>query len=111
MVVVGLLLNEHIKLYSDTFGDGLHCVSDIDECETSKPCIHTAICQNFVGGFNCSCPKGFKGDGKKYGTGCLPSREDIGKDEQSRDRDVIIALCKYIKTVLLLTKYSHRLDD
>uniref|UniRef100_A0A2N9F2V7 NOTCH1 EGF-like calcium-binding domain-containing protein n=1 Tax=Fagus sylvatica TaxID=28930 RepID=A0A2N9F2V7_FAGSY len=40
------------------------------------PCIHTNTCQNFVGGFNCSCPKGFKGDGKKNGTGCPPRGED-----------------------------------
>uniref|UniRef100_A0A2N9GFE5 EGF-like domain-containing protein n=1 Tax=Fagus sylvatica TaxID=28930 RepID=A0A2N9GFE5_FAGSY len=48
---------------------------DIDECKTSDTCIHTDTCQNLVGGFICSCRKGFKGDGKKYGTGCLPSGE------------------------------------
>ena len=105
MVIVGLLLNEHIKLYSDTLWDGLHCVSDIDECQTSKPCIHTDTCQNFPGGFNCSCPKGFKGDGIKNGTGCPLSGED------SHSRGVIIAVCKYIKIVLLLIEYSHGLDD
>ena len=77
-------------------------VSDIDECETSKPCIHTAICQNFVGGFNCSCPKGFKGDGMKTGSGCPRSG-----DQDSHSRGVNIALCKYIKIELLLIEYSH----
>uniref|UniRef100_A0A2N9FF68 EGF-like domain-containing protein n=1 Tax=Fagus sylvatica TaxID=28930 RepID=A0A2N9FF68_FAGSY len=59
---------------------------DIDECQTSKPCIHTDTCQNFVGGFNCSCPKGFKGDGIKTESGCPRSGED------SLSRVVIIAL-------------------
>ena len=96
------MLNEHIKLYSDTLWDGLHCVSDIDECQTSKPCIHTDACHNFVGGFKCSCPKGFKGNGIKGGSGCTRSGDSRG---------VIIALCKYIKIVLLLIEYSHGLDD
>ncbi|XVE80802.1 hypothetical protein DITRI_Ditri15bG0009500 [Diplodiscus trichospermus] len=43
---------------------------DIDECQTLKPC--NGICQNLPGSYNCSCPKGFEGDGWKNGTGCLP---------------------------------------
>ncbi|XVF37040.1 hypothetical protein REPUB_Repub19eG0111400 [Reevesia pubescens] len=41
---------------------------DINECETLKPCNGT--CDNLLGSYNCSCPKGFVGDGWKNGTGC-----------------------------------------
>ncbi|KAL8481912.1 hypothetical protein ACS0TY_027616 [Phlomoides rotata] len=43
---------------------------DIDECKASKPC--EGACTNLVGSYLCSCPKGFKGDGKKDGAGCYP---------------------------------------
>ena len=42
--------------------------SDIDECSTLNPCNGT--CQNLPGSFNCACPKGYEGDGRKDGTGC-----------------------------------------
>ncbi|MBA0761696.1 hypothetical protein Gotri_024308, partial [Gossypium trilobum] len=42
----------------------------INECETLKPCSGT--CHNLPGSYNCSCPKGFEGDGRKKGTGCNP---------------------------------------
>ncbi|MBA0870446.1 hypothetical protein Goshw_012605 [Gossypium schwendimanii] len=43
---------------------------DIDECETLKPCIKIGTCHSTPGSYNCSCPHGFKGDGRKNGTGC-----------------------------------------
>ncbi|KAL4271915.1 hypothetical protein GQ457_13G003350 [Hibiscus cannabinus] len=43
---------------------------DINECETLKPC--SRICNNLVGSYNCSCPEGFEGDGRRNGTGCSP---------------------------------------
>ena len=36
--------------------------SDIDEC-ISRPCDTNATCDNFVGSYNCTCKKGFTGDG------------------------------------------------
>ncbi|GFS34970.1 wall associated kinase 5 [Actinidia rufa] len=47
---------------------------DIDECMISSPCNMT--CRNLPGTYNCSCPKGFEGDGSKYGSGCrqIPSK-------------------------------------
>ncbi|XP_052151556.1 wall-associated receptor kinase 2-like [Oryza glaberrima] len=45
------------------------CV-DIDECNDGNfyPCTHKCI--NIAGGYNCTCPMGMTGDGKKQGTGC-----------------------------------------
>ncbi|KAK5842712.1 hypothetical protein PVK06_005097 [Gossypium arboreum] len=45
-------------------------LSDIDECETLRPCSST--CHNKFGGFYCSCPKGYEGDGRRDGSGCSP---------------------------------------
>ncbi|PSS00112.1 Wall-associated receptor kinase [Actinidia chinensis var. chinensis] len=41
---------------------------DIDECRISSPCNMT--CHNLPGTYNCSCPKGYEGDGRKNGLGC-----------------------------------------
>ncbi|KAK5840404.1 hypothetical protein PVK06_009304 [Gossypium arboreum] len=47
---------------------------DINECESMSPCNGTARCTNLPGTYNCSCPVGYEGDGKKSGTGCsLPN--------------------------------------
>ncbi|XP_042042031.1 wall-associated receptor kinase-like 6 isoform X2 [Salvia splendens] len=47
---------------------------DIDECadNSTNTCVSNSICQNGPGMFRCSCPKGYIGDGKKDGTGCIP---------------------------------------
>ncbi|XVE61194.1 hypothetical protein DITRI_Ditri06bG0020000 [Diplodiscus trichospermus] len=47
-----------------------HGCQDIDECLTLKPCNGT--CHTLAGSYNCSCPEGFEGDGRKNGTGCSP---------------------------------------
>lgn len=46
-------------------------MADINECEdpNNNPC--SKICINTPGDYNCSCPFGYYGDGKKNGTGCL----------------------------------------
>ncbi|XP_057797247.1 wall-associated receptor kinase-like 8 [Salvia miltiorrhiza] len=48
---------------------------DINECNSDElnPCDANAICTNTIGSVNCSCPKGYNGDGKKNGKGCIPS--------------------------------------
>ncbi|KAK4419957.1 Wall-associated receptor kinase [Sesamum alatum] len=43
---------------------------DINECD-SNPCHPKAICLNVPGSFICSCPPDYRGDGAKYGTGCI----------------------------------------
>ncbi|KAI3954446.1 hypothetical protein MKW92_014679 [Papaver armeniacum] len=47
---------------------------DVNECDdpSGSPCAE--ICTNTIGSYNCSCPKGSRGDGRKDGTGCI--RED-----------------------------------
>lgn len=39
-------------------------VADVDECE-SKPCHEHGMCTNLQGSFNCTCKKGYVGDGTK----------------------------------------------
>ncbi|TYI92753.1 hypothetical protein E1A91_D02G093100v1 [Gossypium mustelinum] len=60
---------------------------DINECESMSPCNGTARCTNLPGTYNCSCPVGYEGDGKKSGTGCsLPNKD------QSKTSPLIAAL-------------------
>lgn len=58
-------------------------LQDIDECKDKNkyPCTHKCI--NRIGGFNCTCPMGMTGDGKKQGNGC------------SRDKTLLIAAGKF----------------
>ena len=42
----------------------LNCFSDIDECATgTHNCSDHSVCNNNKGGHNCTCKKGFIGDG------------------------------------------------
>ncbi|XVF39218.1 hypothetical protein PTKIN_Ptkin01aG0017900 [Pterospermum kingtungense] len=43
----------------------------INECELD-PCVSMSTCQNLPGSYNCPCPVGFEGDGRKDGTSCSP---------------------------------------
>ncbi|KAK8572292.1 hypothetical protein V6N12_028347 [Hibiscus sabdariffa] len=62
---------------------------DINECETSmNPCNGTASCINLPGTYNCSCPVGYVGDGRKNGTGC----SSPNKDQSNRSPLIDIAL-------------------
>ncbi|KAG8480707.1 hypothetical protein CXB51_025406 [Gossypium anomalum] len=45
-------------------------ISNINECETLNPCKEGVKCNNTFGGYNCPCPEGFEGDGRRKGTGC-----------------------------------------
>ncbi|PPS12690.1 hypothetical protein GOBAR_AA07942 [Gossypium barbadense] len=62
---------------------------DIDECETLKPCNKFGTCHNTPGSYNCSCPHGFKGDGRKNGTGC---HRTFKPQNSKRFRIVAVAL-------------------
>ncbi|KAJ6391743.1 hypothetical protein OIU77_025666 [Salix suchowensis] len=47
---------------------------DIDECNATVNHNCTHHCTNSVGNYTCSCPKGYHGDGRKNGTGCIRRR-------------------------------------
>ena len=50
--------------------------SDIEEC-ISKPCDTNDICENVVGLYNCTCKKGFTGDGTTNCRGDLITDSEI----------------------------------
>ncbi|XP_068733688.1 protein kinase C-binding protein NELL2-like isoform X1 [Montipora capricornis] len=42
-----------------------HCKKDINECSTGNHnCSHVAVCNNTFGSYNCTCKKGYAGDGR-----------------------------------------------
>ncbi|XP_027070452.1 wall-associated receptor kinase 2-like [Coffea arabica] len=50
---------------------------DINECAdpNNNPCER--ICINTPGAYNCSCPGGYYGDGKKDGRGCIANNKEL----------------------------------
>ena len=51
------------SLFEDVFR--IICYLDVDECITGNHgCVVNANCTNTVGGHNCTCKKGFAGDGR-----------------------------------------------
>ena len=38
--------------------------SDLDECQGQSICHEDAFCNNTYGSYNCTCKKGFEGNGK-----------------------------------------------
>ncbi|KAK4730446.1 hypothetical protein R3W88_023434 [Solanum pinnatisectum] len=44
---------------------------DIDECADPNTNSCEKICTNIPGSYNCSCPEGYTGDGRKNGRGCI----------------------------------------
>ncbi|XP_010256258.1 PREDICTED: putative wall-associated receptor kinase-like 16 [Nelumbo nucifera] len=46
---------------------------DTDECGDihNNPCVKEAQCINTKGNYSCSCRRGYRGDGKVYGIGCI----------------------------------------
>ncbi|KAE8099910.1 hypothetical protein FH972_017854 [Carpinus fangiana] len=84
--------------YNSTNGPGYRCncstgfhgnpylsdgCTDIDECKNPESCDNkTQICNNFFGGFNCSCRKGYEEDGS----------EKSCRAKENQSRVIIIAL-------------------
>ncbi|GFY85523.1 wall associated kinase 5 [Actinidia rufa] len=49
---------------------------DIDECEERlDQCA--MVCTNTPGNYTCACPKGYHGDGRKHGYGCMRDRSQV----------------------------------
>ncbi|KAK2632899.1 hypothetical protein EUGRSUZ_L00926 [Eucalyptus grandis] len=65
---------------------------DINECVILQPCV--GICTNLPGTYNCSCPKGSRGDGKKDGNGCTPTK-------RFRSMDIVLGVSISFLLVLL----------
>ncbi|KAL5805087.1 hypothetical protein ACOSQ3_031887 [Xanthoceras sorbifolium] len=48
---------------------------DFDECDKGNhTCVKQAHCINTPGNYTCECFKGYKGDGRKEGQGCIPNQ-------------------------------------
>ncbi|RDX70178.1 Wall-associated receptor kinase 2, partial [Mucuna pruriens] len=75
----------------------LHGCVDINQCLESNDCISEAKCQNFRGGYNCSCPEGQEGDGKIHGTGCQPN-----SNSNSRTISILVIALSVSVSVLAL---------
>ncbi|XP_042486466.1 wall-associated receptor kinase 2-like [Macadamia integrifolia] len=79
----------HSTCFDSTNGPGYRCncsdgfegnpylgCQDIDECVTGDNlCHYSGKCNNTIGNYDCSCPKGYHGDGWKNGTGCTEGPE------------------------------------
>ncbi|KAI9077570.1 hypothetical protein K1719_040502 [Acacia pycnantha] len=58
-----------------------HGCQDVDECLAPNHCDTKgfALCNNFDGGYNCSCPPGYTGDGLVYGSRCTRDSLDLSR--------------------------------
>jgi len=60
----------------DNASGGNTSCSDINECaQNTDDCVAGATCQNSNGGFTCTCPSGYTGDGKASSSGCSDINE------------------------------------
>ncbi|KAI3995668.1 hypothetical protein MKX01_031441 [Papaver californicum] len=50
---------------------------DVNECEDEKSNLCTDICTNTIGSYNCSCPDGISGNGRKDGSGCIVAKHEF----------------------------------
>nr|DAD29449.1 TPA_asm: hypothetical protein HUJ06_030917 [Nelumbo nucifera] len=82
-----------------------HGCQDINECSdpTLNDCLPSTICTNTAGSYNCSCPSGTEGDGRRNGSGCIP----IPPPPPSQTKFRVIQVCIGIGLgmVLLLASY------
>ncbi|KAL3737281.1 hypothetical protein ACJRO7_026106 [Eucalyptus globulus] len=68
---------------------------DINECVISQPCV--GDCTNLPGTYNCSCPEGSQGDGRKDGMGCTP----IIHEKRFHSNDIMLGVSISFLLVLL----------
>ncbi|KAI3972615.1 hypothetical protein MKX01_019273 [Papaver californicum] len=68
----GYLCNCSDGFTGNPYLNGSKGCQDIDECTDleNNPCVGSARCRNKVPGYQCICPFGTAGDGRKNGSGC-----------------------------------------
>ena len=52
-------------------------VPDIDECGDPNLNLCSKNCINTPGNYTCSCPKGYRGDGRQGGEGCIADDDQL----------------------------------
>jgi len=81
-------MTNYKQIFNISFFKIVNYFSDVDECaEESHDCIKgRSTCSNSQeGSYSCFCPKGYEGDGKNNGNGCVISS----------NRKIIIGFSKY----------------
>jgi hypothetical protein len=90
------LVNEHKGCIATYVSDIDECSKNLDNCDKE-----TQICNNFPGGFNCSCREGYEGDGSE--TSC--------RAKVNQSKVISIALGKYFTLTLFIDLFLLLLDN
>ncbi|GAA0158552.1 transmembrane signal receptor [Lithospermum erythrorhizon] len=89
--------------------DGIDGCTDIDECQDNiHNCAKDSACYNIVGSHECNCRKGYRGDGRTDGEGCIHIADDTSKFYKLVTGASVGALCIVIATVWLYIWFRRR---
>ncbi|XP_038699581.1 wall-associated receptor kinase 3-like [Tripterygium wilfordii] len=75
---------------------------DINECGTGSHHCNSS-CHNYPGGYNCSCPPGYIGDGWNNGTSCMVNRNS----KRFLVIVVVLGISTSLLVLLLLVSWLH----
>ncbi|KAI3894122.1 hypothetical protein MKX03_024798 [Papaver bracteatum] len=89
---------------------------EVNKCEdkNTNPCVGICTKTIGVGGYNCSCPIGGIGDGRKDGSGCIYQKEEKQEKKEKKEFPVLmVVLEKFFKKNggLLLREQLSSLDS